>query len=53
MVEKALLLVCIAVVALLALSSIGSQISRMMTKTECAWDGRQICIINDPNKPEM
>lgn len=51
--EKALLYVVVALLAVTAISQVGSALSKMMTKTECAWSGKTICIIEDPNKPKM
>lgn len=53
MIEKALLLACIAVVLIIGISAVGSSLSRMMTKTECAWSGKTLCIINNPNQTKM
>lgn len=49
MIEKALLLACIAVMLLLGISYVGSSLNRMMVKTECVMSSKVICIINDPN----
>ena len=51
--EKALLYLVIACIAMIAISEVGSAFSKMMTKTECALSGKKICIINDPNAPKM
>jgi Flp pilus assembly pilin Flp len=53
MIEKALLLACVALMAVLGISAIGSSISKMMTKTECAWAQKTICVIEDPNAPNL
>ena len=50
MVEKALLLVGIVIAIILAVSSVGSALSVMMQKTECAWGKKTLCIIDDPNQ---
>ena len=53
MVEKALLLACVALMAIVGVSAVGSAVSKMMTKTECAWSGKTLCVINDPNAPKI
>lgn len=54
MIEKALLIAAIAIAALIAISSVGSGISKMMNRTECAWSGKTVCIPEEPKseKPE-
>lgn len=53
MVEKALLLVCVALLALIGISAVGSQLSKLMTQTECVMAKKQICIINDANQEKL
>lgn len=53
MVEKALLLACVALLAIAGISQVGSALSKLFTQTECAVSGKVICIINDPNAPDM
>ena len=51
--EKALLYVAVALAAMMGISAVGSALSKMMTKTECAWSGKTICVIEDPNAPKL
>lgn len=53
MIEKTILIACVAITIFLAVGAVGSQISRMMTETECAMSGKTVCIIEDPNAPDM
>lgn len=53
MVEKTILIACVAITIFLGVSAVGSQISRLMTETECAMARKTVCIIEDPNAPDM
>jgi hypothetical protein len=53
MVEKALLLTCVALLAILGISAVGAQLPKLMTQTECVMAKKQLCIIENPNQETL